>query len=73
MTPTNEPAALHTLYTWADYAVLATLASERTMAAQLDGRYCKWIYESARHRINWRAMSESELAFVCALGIEGRP
>jgi len=67
--PSGIARALHTL---ADYAVLAAMASERTTATRLDGRACRWIYESVQPRISWQAMAESELDFLRALGVEGK-
>ncbi|MDD5470497.1 MAG: hypothetical protein PHP05_01095 [Sideroxydans sp.] len=69
----NDPAVLHALYRLADYPVLAALAQERTTATKLDGRACRLIYSEALPRIDWQAVSASELAFLRSLGIEGRP
>ena len=69
----NDPAVLHALYRLADYPVLAALAQERTTATKLDGRVCRLIYSEALPRIDWQAVSASELVFLRSLGIEGRP
>ena len=63
----------HSLYRLADYPVLAALAQERTTATKLDGRACRLIYSEALPRIDWQAVSASELAFLRSLGIEGQP
>lgn len=65
----NDPAVMHALYRLADYPVLASLARERTEATKLDGRACRYIYEAALPRIDWRSVSESERAFMRSLGI----
>ncbi len=69
----NDPAVMHALYPLADYPVLASLAQGRTKASKLDGRACRYIYEAALPRIDWQAVSASELAFMRALGIEVKP
>ena len=66
----NDPATMHTLYRLADYPVLASLAQGGTKASKLDGRACRYIYEAALPRIDWQAVSASELAFMRSLGIE---
>lgn len=67
----NNPAVMHALYLLADYPVLAALARDRTTATRLDGRACRLIYSEALPRIDWQAVSASELAFLRSLGIEG--
>ena len=69
----NDPATMHTLYRLADYPVLASLAQGGTKASKLDGRACRYIYEAALPRIDWQALSASELAFMRSLGIEVKP
>ena len=69
----SDPAIMHALYRLADYQVLASLARERTTATKLDGRACRYIYESALARIDWQAVSASELALMRSLGIEMGP
>jgi hypothetical protein len=64
---------MHALYRLADYPVLAALARERTKATKLDGRACRHLYEAALPRIDWSAVSASELAFMRSLGIEVKP
>jgi hypothetical protein len=68
----NNPAVMHALYLLADYPVLVALAHDRTTATRLDGMACRSIYEAALPRIDWNAVSESELAFMRSLGIEGQ-
>lgn len=65
----DDPASFHALHRLADYPVLAALARESTKAIKLDGRACRYIYESALPRIDWLAVSASERAFMCSLGI----
>lgn len=65
----NEPAILHAVYTLAEYPVLAVLAGERTQAVRLDGRACRAVYEDARQRIDWQAMSCEEREFAKRLGV----
>jgi hypothetical protein len=65
----SDPAILNALYTLADYPVLAALAAERTQATRLDGRACRAVYEDARQRIDWQALSPSELQFAQRLGL----
>lgn len=69
----NDAAVLHTIYQLADYPVLAALARDRTTATRLDGRACQSIYEAVSTRIDWNAVSASELAFMRSLGIESPP
>ena len=69
----NDPATMHTLYRLADYPVLASLAQGGTKASKLDGRACRYIYETAVPRIDWQAVSASERAFMRALEIEVKP
>ena len=69
----SDPAIMHALYRLADYQVLASLARERTTATKLDGRACRYIYESALARIDWQAVLPSERDFMLLLGIEVRP
>ena len=61
---------LHAIYRLADYPVLAALARNRTTATRLDGRACQSIYEAVSTRIDWNAVSASELAFMHSLGIK---
>lgn len=65
----NDPATLNALYTLADFPVLAALAAERTQATRLDGRACRAVYEDARQRIDWHALSPSEREFAQRLGL----
>jgi inhibitor of KinA sporulation pathway (predicted exonuclease) len=65
-----EPSPLYKLYLLADFPVLAALASERTRATRLDGRTCQHLYKQAMARIDWQAVSASELALMKSLGIE---
>lgn len=69
----TDPAAMHALYRLADFPVLASLAHGRTEATRLDGRACRYIYESALARIDWQVVSASELALMRSLGIEVKP
>lgn len=64
---------LHVVHLLADHPVLASLAQERTAATRLDGRACRYLYEAALPRLDWQALSDSELAFMRSLGIEFRP
>ena len=57
----------------ADYPVLASLTRERTVVTKLDGRACRYIYETALPRIDWQAVTARELAFLRSLGIEVKP
>lgn len=67
----TDDALLNALHWLADYPLLAALAKERTTATKLDGRACRFIYSEALPRIDWQAMSASELAFLRSLVIEG--
>lgn len=69
----NDPAVWHALHRLADYPVLDALAREGTKGIKLDGRACRYIYEAALPRIDWQAVSASELAFMRSLGIEVKP
>ena len=69
----TDPAVMHALYRLADYPVLAVFAREGTEASKLDGRACRYIYETAVPRIDWQAVSASERAFMRALEIEVKP
>lgn len=69
----TDPAVMHALYRLADHPVLASLTRDRTAAIKLDGRACRYIYEAALPRIDWQAVSASELAFMRSLGIEVKP
>lgn len=66
----NHPAILHAVYKLAEYPVLAALAAERTQAVRLDGRACRALYEDARQRIDWQAMSCEEREFARRLGVQ---
>ena len=65
----TEPAVLHVLHRIADYPVLEALARGRTQANKLDGRACRYIYESALPHNDWRAVTAHEQDFMRALGI----
>ena len=65
-----NPAIWHGLYRLADFPVLAALARARTEATELDGRACHAIYTEVMERIDWQALSASELALMTSLGIE---
>lgn len=69
----TDLAVMHALYRLADFPVLASLAQGRTEATKLDGRACRYIYESALARIDWQSVSASELALMRSLGIEVKP
>ena len=60
--PATDPDVWHALHRLTDYPVLAGLAREGTAATKLDGRACRYIYESALPRIDWPAVSEGERA-----------
>lgn len=68
-----EPANMHVLHRLSDYPVLATLARECTEAIKLDGRACRYVYEAALPRIDWKAVSANERAFMHLLGIKVQP
>lgn len=65
---TNDPV-FHALHLLNEYPVLATLAHGRTEATRLDGRACRYIYEIARHCIDWQVVSARELEFMERLGV----
>lgn len=69
----NSSAIWHELYLQADYSILAILARKYTMAIKLDGRACWYIYEAVLPRIDWQAVSASELFFMRSLGIKVKP
>ena len=71
--PATDRDVWHALHRLADYPVLSALAREGTEAIKLDGRACRYIYEAALPRIDWQAVSASELAFMRSLGIEVMP
>ena len=71
--PATDPDVWHALHRLTDYPVLAGLAREGTAATKLDGRACRYIYESALPRIDWPAVSEGERALMRSLGIEVTP
>lgn len=57
------------LYQLADYPVLEKLARVRTTASQLDGRACRFIYETALHEIDITSFSHSERHLFDAFGM----
>lgn len=62
--------AIQSLYKLADYPVLESMAQGRTTAANLDGRACRFIYISEMHRIEPAQVSDQEMAFMRALGVD---
>lgn len=64
-----NPIIWHGQYRLADFPVLSALARERTEATELDGRTCHFIYTESMDRIDWQALSASELALMKSLGI----
>ncbi len=65
----TDTAVMHTLYSLAEFPVLAALASARTTATKLDGRACLHLYKSALGDIDWLTLSSSEREFMRLLGL----
>ena len=67
---TADPAVMHAFHRLADYPVLALLTRGRTEATRLDGRTCRYFYETAAPGINCRTISPAEQAFIRSLGLD---
>jgi len=65
----KEPSVMQALHQLADYPVLSVLAGQRTQAAQLDGRACRFIYQAAKSALARHELSEKEQAFMRQLGV----
>lgn len=69
----KQSEVMRTLYTLADYPVLAELAAKRTQASKLDGRACRDVYSADMDSINWQAVSDYEREFMRQLGVQIPP
>lgn len=60
----------HALYRLAEFPVLAELAKERTLANKLDGRACRYIYESGLEQIDPAQILEHEMELIQTLRVD---
>lgn len=59
----------HKLYRLADFPILAQLAKDKTAANKLDGRACRYIYETRLERIEPTLISEREMELIKTLKV----
>jgi len=59
----------HNLYRLADFPLLALLAKDKTTATKLDGRACRYVYESGLDKLDPAQISEHEMALIRALRV----